>query len=309
MRSMPEQSVRAAGRGFGPLGAKAERRIALTLCAVVVVAWALERIVPFPADDAPVALAPDWLPLLAVGLAATGMLRPSGPPPWLRARRVLSWSGVLLLVWAANGLPFDLLTAAGLIGHRTADGALVMSTVYLPGLVARAAALACAVVLARPLLASPATQGAHPATWYGYAAFVVALPYPVLRVHWAIGGTLGLAWAGAAGDGFEPLLIAFPWLLAAILSLLLVSPRPWIPRRLLLAAGWIATAIVAMIGPAACWAVVSTLLTGAEPGLKGIESWVPLLFYGSWLLWAIAGGAATRSYQLRTAPQRMSAAT
>jgi len=30
-------------------------------------------------------------------------------------------------------------------------------------------------------------------------------------------------------------------------------------------------------------------------------TWVPCLFYGSWLLWAIAAGGATRSYQLHSA--------
>ena len=81
------------------------------------------------------------------------------------------------------------------------------------------------------------------------------------------------------------------------------------PRRLLLAAGWSATAIVAMIGPAACWSLVTTLVAGGDPGLQGIAIWVFGLFYGSWLLWAIAAGAATRSYQLRSAALRMSSPT
>jgi hypothetical protein len=163
-------------------------------------------------------------------------------------------------------------------------------------------ALAAAAVLAHLTLTSrPGAAAARSRNWYGYAAFVLALPYPVLRVHWALGGTLGLMRPGAAGEGFEPLLIAIPWLLAAGLSLLLVSPRRWPSRRLLLAAGWSATAIVAMIGPAALWSFVSTLATGGDTGSEGIETWVFGLFYGSWFLWAIAGGAATRSYQLRTA--------
>ena len=32
-----------------------------------------------------------------------------------------------------------------------------------------------------------------------------------------------------------------------------------------------------------------------------MDVWVFGLFYGSWLLWAIAAGAATRAYQVRTA--------
>jgi hypothetical protein len=37
------------------------------------------------------------------------------------------------------------------------------------------------------------------------------------------------------------------------------------PRRLLLAAGWSATAIVALIGPVACWALVTALVSGRDP--------------------------------------------
>jgi hypothetical protein len=92
-----------------------------------------------------------------------------------------------------------------------------------------------------------------------------------------------------------------PWLLAAAVSLLLVPTWRWVPRRLLLAAGWSATAIVAMIGPAACWALVTGLAGGHDPGSKGIAIWVFGLLYGSWLLWAVAAGAPTRSYQLRSA--------
>jgi hypothetical protein len=203
------------------------------------------------------------------------------------------------MVWAANGLPFDLLAAAGLMGHRTASGAIVLSSVYWPGLATRAVALAAAVVLARRALARPAADAPiHPATWYGYAAFALALPYPVLRTYWAAGGTLGLTSPGAAGQGWEPLLLAIPWVLAAALSLLLVSPRSWIPRRLLLAAGWSATAIVAMIGPAAFWSFVSAIAGGSDTASGGIEFWVFGLFYGSWFLFAIAAGAATRSYQV-----------
>ena len=281
--------------------ASAETWIGLGLCAAVVLGWALGRRVPDP--DGGQALGPVWLPLVAAGIAAAGIL-PLGRSAWrLRVQPALCWIGVLLLLWAANGLPFDLLTMAGLIGHRTASGDVVMSTVYWPGLVPRAAALAAAVMLARAALARPApAEPAHPAPWYGYAAFVLALPYPLMRVHWAMGGTLGISAPGRAGEGWEPLLIAVPWVLAAGLSLLLVSPPTGIPRRLLLTAGWAATVIVAMIGPAALWALISAIASGGDTGSEDIALWVFALFYGSWFLWAIAAAAATRSYQLRTAP-------
>jgi MFS transporter, DHA1 family, inner membrane transport protein len=97
--------------------------------------------------------------------------------------------------------------------------------------------------------------------------------------------------------------------LAAALSLLLVSAPRWMPRRLLLAAGWSATTIVAMIGPAALWAFVTAVWSGGDAGNGGIAIWVFGLFYGSWFLWAIASGAATRSYQVRSAAQATHAPT
>jgi len=57
-----------------------------------------------------------------------------------------------------------------------------------------------------------------------------------------------------------------------------------------------------MIGPAASWAFVGALARGGDVDTGAIELWVFGLFYGSWFLWAIAGRAATRAYQLRSAP-------
>jgi len=276
------------------LVSRAEPWMALALCAAVAVAGAMEYLVHNQLAYAE-RFAPDWLPFAAAGLAAAGIMRWNGYPLWLRFQGVLRWSGLLLMVWAASGLPLDLL--------RLVPG-LMPPGVDWPGLGARALALAAAVVLAHLALARPATPAStRPATWYGYAAFVLALPYPVIRTWWALGGTVGLMWPGAAGQGFAPWLACIPWLLAAALSLLLVPTWRWMPRRLLLAAGWSATAVVAMIGPAACLALVTKLIAG-DTDLEGIANWVPGLFYGSWLLWAIAAGAATRSYQLRSAAPR-----
>jgi hypothetical protein len=293
---MESQSGRSLGVRIGPW-------IGPALCAGVLLGWAWEQLVPNP--DGPQEFAPDWLPLTAAGIAAAGIMPLDGSPRWLRVQRALRWTGLLLMIWAANGLPFDVLTAAGLMGHRTASGAIVLSTVYWPGLTTRALALAAVVVLAHVALARPADAAStRPATWYAYAACLLALPYPVLRVHWALGGTLGLKSPGAAGEGWEPLLIAIPWMAAAALSLLLIWPPHWVSRRLLLAAGWSATAIVAMIGPAAFWSFVSALASGSDTASSEIEFWVFGLFYGSWFLFAIAAGAATRSYQLRSATPR-----
>ena len=281
------------------LGLRAELWLGLALCAAVVLGWVGEHLVPNRPTYAQI-FGPDWLPLAAAGFAAAGIMSPDGSPQWLLLRRALRWIGLLLMVWAANGLPLDVFRVVGLIPLG----------VDWPGLATRALALAAALVLARLVVARPgAAASARQTTWYGYAAFGLALPYPVLRTLWALGGTLGLQWPGAGGQGWEPWLFSIPWLVAAVLSLFLVSPPRWMPRPLLLAGGWSATAIVAMIGPSACWALVTAIATGGDTGFEGIETWVPALFYGSWLLWAIAAAAATRSYQVRSAEIRISSPT
>jgi hypothetical protein len=283
------------------MSSTAEPWIALALCIAVAAAEVLEPLVRDPSAYA--GNAPIWIPLAAAVLAAVGIVRQGASPWWLRMQRASRWTALLLMVCAANGLPFDLLTMTGTMGRRTATGAVVLATVDWLGLATRTLALAAAVVLARLALARPA--GSAPrraAAWYGYAACVFALPYPVLRMHWALGGTLGIMTPGAAGHGFAPLLLATPFLIAAVLSLLLVSPRRWKPRWLLLAAGWSATTILAMIGPAAVWSLMTGIgRGGARASYGGLAPWIPGLFYGSWLLLAITEGAATRSYQLRSA--------
>ncbi|MCX6550506.1 MAG: hypothetical protein NTY02_05785, partial [Acidobacteria bacterium] len=267
-------------------GSSVEPWIALALCVAVALGRTVEHRLSAMAADA-LAPAQAWLPLAAAAFAAAGIVPLNGWPQWLRIQRVSRWIALLLVVWAAKGLPFDLLTMTGTMGRRTASGAIVIATVDWPRFAVRTLALAAAVVLAHLALARPAAPSStRPATWYGYAAFALALPYPVLRAVWALGGTPGLSRPDAGGHGYAPLVLAIPWVAAAILSLLLVPTWRWLPRRLLLLAGWTATAIVGMIGPATVWALVSTLAapaasapSGAEA--PGIATWVFALFYGS----------------------------
>lgn len=269
---------------------KSGQLITLALCLAVVAATAVERFVRNRPDYAST-FAPYWIPLVAAGFSAVGLIRLNGHLLWFRIQRALLWSGLMLMIWTANGLLFDLLRMTPLMPFG----------VNWSGMATRTLALASAIMLARLVLIRPCTAATGgPASWYGYAAFVLAMPYPVLRTCWALGGTVGLIYPGAAGSGFAPLLIAIPWILAAALSLCLVSTRPCMPRRLLLTAGWTATTIVAMIGPAAFWSIVTKMFEGGDISIKGMRTWVPCLFYSSWFLWAIAAGAATRSYQLRS---------
>lgn len=271
---------------------RADWWIAMILCATIIAIWTLEQLLQDQSAGGG-AFAPDWLPCAAAVIAAAGIIRWNEEIQWLRTRKAIQYIGLFLLVWTANGLPFDLLRLTPLMPPG----------VDWPSLVIRTLAMAAAVMILRFTLGTPnRNESTRVAAWYGYAAFLFALPYPVLRTFWALGGTAGLLKPGAAGEGFIPWLACIPWLMAAVLSLLLISTRPRIPRRLLLASGWFATGTVALIGPAACWSLVTKLVTGADIGSEvGIAAWVPCLFYGSWLLWALAAGAATRSYQLRSA--------
>lgn len=273
-------------------GISSGRCIALVLCASVLLAGVLEQFINNQPDYTS-KFSPNWIAIVAAVLAGAGIMQFNDRPWWLQIKGALLWSGILLMVWAANGLPFDLLRLTSVL---PTDG------VDWPGLATRTLALGAVIALARLALMQPAApMHSSPATWYGYAAFVLALPYPVLRLCWAFGGMIGITIPGAAGSGFAPLLFAIPWILAAVLSLLLVATPNWMPRWLLLVAGWTATSIVAMIGPMACWTLISQLMSGDIRMPDGMKLWIPCLFYCSWFLWAIAAGAATRSYQLRSA--------
>jgi hypothetical protein len=255
--------------------------ISLALCASVLVSGVVELLSPNRPTYA-AAFAPYWIPIVAAIVAMAGIIQLNGSPKWFRVQRVFRWSGLLLMVWTANGLPFDLLRLTPLMPLGDVD--------WL-GLVTRSLALAATVMLARIALARPTQPSTRAASWYGYAAFLFALPYPVLRICWAFGSMIGITIPGAAGKGFAPLIFAIPWMLAAALSLLLVSTSSWKPRRFLLTAGWTATAIVSMIGPMAFWLIITKIITGdlAANCPPGMEAWVPCLFYSSWFLWAIAG--------------------
>ncbi len=268
-----------------------EQWTVVALSIATLAAWVFQNFI-FSGDTKIVS--PVWLQPAAAVLAAVGIIKFSGGE---RVWKVIYMTGLLFMVWAANKVLFDFLTMAGLIGDPATGQ---RAHVDWPGTISRILAFAAAVLLTRHTLKAPASGSERPAVWYGYAAFIVALPYPLFRIIWALGGTPGITHPGAAGEGFEPVIIAIPWILAAILSLLLVSPRKWKPRKFLLLAGWTATAIVASIGPIALWSMISGIFLGEGQSKGDIAAWVFCMFYTSWFLWAIFGFAATRSYQLRS---------
>jgi hypothetical protein len=275
--------------------------ISLGLCLAVLVARLNELLIntgPVNANN----FGPRWLlPVIAV-LVVIGMLILSRRPRWSGLSSIFCWTALLTMLMVANHLVFDILSIGGLIGDPSKGHAV---GVDWPGVATRMMAVGAMIVLARLAMAKPENYDSKkPAAWYGYAAFLLALPYPVIRVIWAFGGTIGLDHAGDGGVGFAPLLFAIPWVLAAILSLFLAAPRPWMPRRFLLVAGWTATILVGTLGPLAIWTIITQLVTNTVYSIPGMALWVPCLFYGSWFLWGIAGAAATYSYQMRSADFR-----
>lgn len=91
---------------------RAQAWVLLALCGAVLAAWALGRLVPNRPDYAKI-FGPDWVALAAAGLAAVEIILLHGGPRWQRLQRALMWGGLLLMVWAANGLPIDLLPRRG----------------------------------------------------------------------------------------------------------------------------------------------------------------------------------------------------
>jgi hypothetical protein len=250
LSTIPAKSKKSKKRRFGGFqsshsaGNQFNQRLALIFCVFVLIAGIMEQF--FHSRPAYAGtFAPCRLPLATL-ITIIGVKGLQGKPSWFRLWKIVCWSGLFLMLWTANGLPLDLL-------HKTG---LMPPGIDWSGLITRLFALAATIVLVRLNLALPAVDVApFQTTLYGYIAFLLSLPYAILRTIWAFGGTPGLKFPGAAGIGFVPWLASIPWLLAAILSLLLVSRVHWISRRLLHIVGWSATAIFALIGPSACWSL------------------------------------------------------
>ena len=127
-------------------GRKSGKIIALALCIAVIGATVVEQFVHNRPDYSGT-FAPQWISLVAAGFAAAGLVRLNGHPRWRSVQRTLLWSGLMLMIWVANGLPFDLLRMTPLMPQG----------VDWPGFVTRILALAAVIMLARLALADPST--------------------------------------------------------------------------------------------------------------------------------------------------------
>jgi MFS family permease len=148
-------------------------------------------------------------------------------------------------------------------------------------------------------------------SWAGYAACAWALLFAIPSFYWAAGGGVGTHTIAA---DVEELGLSDPWVLAStgaakvlggVLALALV--RPWgrkIPRKLLLALGWGAAALLILYA-GANFVDHGLMEAGVRdiPEALGSEAlrWHLLLWDPWWLLGGILFALATKQFQSRTA--------
>ncbi len=152
----------------------------------------------------------------------------------------------------------------------------------------------------------------HVGAWAAYAACAWALIFAAVSFYWAAGGTIGADTNAPAIARHvlarEPGWVALIWLtgclklIVALIALALV--RPWgraIPRRLLLAAAWCASAIMTVYEGVASLIQHALMVAGvvATPEGLGARSarWHLILWDPWWLLGGLLLGVATWMYQ------------
>ncbi len=225
---------------------------------------------------------------LAIAVAAVG----------LSERRASSTAGSLLIgvlvvltAWSVAMLPFDVLRIVGLVPLPLSGWGLSLRLLLL---------VAAAGALVPVLRAQRARQERCPACrrvlpgaldrlpwWPVVVAVVFALPYPVLRTVWALGGTFGTTGAPLALDPALAWGVTIPgWALVAFTVVLLIGKGPLWARALLGLGGLLAGLALTVIGGLAAARAVTLLATEGLQSSQGDElmTWTFLLVYGSWSL-------------------------
>jgi len=230
--------------------------------------------------------------------------------------KIIAWGACILLIWSSAGILFDFLRAAAVIGIPGLPPVVdwlgfVLRTVSLIAVFLTATATITFQRISRGACVR-CGQGPlstmRPKKWYGYAAFVLSFPYPLLKLYWSLGGTL---WGGksfAQHSAYGEILV---FGINALLSLALVQKwgrvfPNWfpifsgkrVPRWLLITGGWIAASMTITLGLLVIFGSIMQAL-GLEEGPVGTggNPWLITIVYGNWFLLGISMGAATWSYQ------------
>ncbi|MFI6392789.1 hypothetical protein [Nonomuraea sp. NPDC050540] len=258
----------------------------MQISALIVLALvAALALVPFPTLPYTTGFAPHWVSLLAAVVGAVFVIRPH-PAGLLPA---------VLLLWSAGGVVLDGFRAFfAVTGIPAGD----FARVDWPGMASRGLSLTGCALLGAVLLPRLRVPGG---AWLGYSAFAIGFVYPMAKLYWSLGGSL-LRPVGY-DEGF-PAGELFMLLIGAVGSLALV--QGWgrrLPRRLVLTGGWAGAAMLTTMGAMSVFGTLSQMLglTEGPVPLSDPAAVVTVgLVYGSWLLFGLAVGAATLSYQRAT---------
>ena len=256
--------------------------------------------------DYGVGIVPAVVPWLAAGLAvAVAVVGLTERGASSAGGSLLMGALVIVTAWSITMLPFDVLRIVGLVPLPLSGSGLLLRLLLLgaaaaalvPALRSRRArqerCQACRRVL-------PGTLDRVP-RWPAVVAVVFALPYPVLRTVWALGGTFGttgepldldpaVAW-GAAIVG---------WALVAFTVVLLVGRGPMWARALLGLGGLVAGLALAVIGGlAATLAGTGLANEGLQSSQGELMTWTFLLVYGSWFVAGLGVMAGSWRYWAR----------
>ncbi|MDP9869492.1 MULTISPECIES: hypothetical protein [Streptosporangium] len=257
-------------------------QISALIVLALVVALAL---VPLPTLPYTTGFAPHWVTVLAAVLGAIFVVRPH-PAGLLPA---------VLLLWSAGGVVLDGFRAFfAVTGIPAGD----FARVDWPGMALRGLSLTGCTLLGALLLPRLRVPGG---AWLGYSAFAIGFVYPMAKLYWSLGGTLLRPVGYAEGFPYGELIML---LIGAVGSLALVQRwGRWLPRRLVLAGGWTGAAMLTTMGAMSVFGTLSQML-GLTQGPVPLSDHAAVvtvgLVYGSWLLFGLAVGGATLSYQRAT---------
>lgn len=288
-----------------PTYARSRLPDAAGLACVAALAIALTRASLPAADGYTKGFAPWWVPavgaLFGVGAALAMRRRPGSVRIPRLAVLATAWSALVLLIWSAGGIVFDALRALAVLGVPG-----LPPVVDWPGFMARAAALAAGALLVAAALRHARATGANraPKVWPGYAAAALVLPYPALKVYWAMGGELARQAVGPVSHEGFPVMELVVFGVAGGIALALVQPwGRFLPRWMLLAAGWTATGVLLSMGALAGLGALAQAMGVVNGPVRFTDGgWIVAFVYGTWLLLGLAFGAATLGYQWRAQP-------
>lgn len=236
-------------------------------------------------------LVPSLVPWVAAGLVL--VVAVAGLTRWATSRVAGLLAAALAVAtgWSVAVLLFDALRVVRLVPLPLSGWGLALRLLLLAG--------AAAAVL--PILhAHQVRRGRCPACsrwrpgglariprWPVAVGVGFALPYPVLRVVWLLGGTIGKTGGPELADPALQLAMAVAGaLLVALAVVLLVGRGPtWLRAVLGLGGLVVGTGLACTFGPAAAGVVSMLLAEGLDvPPAAGLSVWVFALFYCSWTL-------------------------